>query len=104
MKKSLVIFSVFSVILLASMNSGASATKGWMQSDHSSYIRHTAINPGNTKICGDHICKPFENSSIKSSQVFQNNSTKFVKQKHIDKASNKTISQVTKSFTDTKKE
>ena len=78
------------------MISSASATKGWVQSDQLPYIRHTATNPGNIKICGDHICKPFENSK-NSLQVIQNHST-------INKTFNKTISQITKSVTNTKKE
>jgi hypothetical protein len=103
MKKSLVIFSLFSTILLVSMISNASATNGWVQSDHLPHVRHTAANPGNIKICGDHICKPFETAK-KSPQAIQNNNTKFVKQNHIDKTFNKTISQITKSFAGTKKE
>lgn len=78
------------------MISSASATNGWMQSDHPPYVRHTATNPGNIKICGNHICKPFEN--VKNSpQVIQNHST-------IDKTFNKTVSQISKSSTNTKKE
>ena len=105
MKKSFVISSVFSIVLLVSMISSASASNGWVQSVHPPSVRHTATNPGNIKICGDHICKPFENSK-KLSQVIQNNGTKFVKQNHstIDKPSNKTVSQITKSITNTKKE
>lgn len=78
------------------MISSASATKGWILSDHPPNIRHTSINPGNVKICGNHICKPFENSK-NSLQVIQNHST-------IEKTFNKTISQITKSITNTKKE
>lgn len=86
------------------MISSASATNSWVQSVHPPSVRHTASNPGSVKICGDHICKPFENS--KKPQVVQNNGTKFVKQNHstIDKAFNKTISQIVKSATNTKKE
>ena len=85
------------------MVSSASATNAWTQSDHLPYVRHTASNPGNTKICGDHICKPFENS--KKPQVIQNNTTQFVSKNHLatSKSFNKTVEQITKFITDTKK-
>jgi hypothetical protein len=60
------------------MISSASATNAWVQSNHMPYVRHTASNPGSVKICGDHICKPFENSK-KLSQVTQNHRTQFIK-------------------------
>lgn len=77
------------------MISSASATNGWVQSDHPPSVRHTATNPGNIKICGDHICKPFENS--KKSLLVQNHPIS-------DKTVNKIVSQISKSFTNTKKE
>lgn len=103
MKRSFVAFSVFSIILLASTISSASATNVWTQSDHLPYVHHTASNPGNIKICGDHICKPFENS--KKPQAIQNSTTQVVKQNHptINKSFNKTVAQITKSLTNTKK-
>lgn len=85
------------------MISSASATSAWAKSDQLPYVRHTASNPGSIKICGDHICKPFENS--KKSQPIQNGGTQFVKQDHpiVNKPFNKTVAQITKSFTDTKR-
>ena len=102
MKRSLVVFSIFSIILLSSAFSSASATSAWTQSDHLPYVRHTASNPGSVKICGDHICKPFENS--KKPQVIQNSGTQFVKQNHptTNKPLNRTVSQITRSFTNIK--
>ena len=86
------------------MVSGASASSAWTQPDHLPNVRHTASNPGSIKICGDHICKPFEDS--KKSQVIQNTGTQFVKQNHpdINKPFNKTVAQIGKSLTSTKKE
>ena len=85
------------------MVSSASATSAWTQSSQLPYVRHTASNPGNIKICGDHICKPFENS--KKPQVVQNSTTQFVNQNHpaANKSVNKTVAQITKSITNTKK-
>ncbi len=87
------------------MISSASASNGWVQSIHPPSVRHTATNSGNIKICGDHICKPFENFN-KPSQVTQNHGTQFVKQNQstVDKIFNKTISQIVKSSSNTKKE
>jgi hypothetical protein len=103
MKKSFVMFSIFSIILLSSVMSSASATNSWTQSDHLPYVRHTASNPGSIKICGDHICKPFENP--KKPQLAQNSETPFVKQNYptMNKSVNKTVVQITKSIITTKK-
>lgn len=86
------------------MISSASASSAWTQPDHLPYVRHTASNPGSTKICGDHICKPFEDS--KKPQAIQNSGTQFVKQNHsvTNKPFNKTIAQIDKFSTSTKKE
>jgi uncharacterized protein (DUF2147 family) len=104
MKRSFVASSMFSIILLASTLSSASATNAWTQSEHLPYVHHTSSNPRNIKICGDHICKPFEN--YKKPQVVQNSTTQFVKQNHsiINKSFNKIVAQITKSLTNIKKE
>jgi hypothetical protein len=79
MQKSFAILFIFLTILMLSTISSASATSGWVQSIHPPNVRHTALNPGNIKICGNHICAPFENLN-KLSQVTQNHESFFVKQ------------------------
>lgn len=103
MQKSFVILFVLSTILITSMISSASATTGWVQSIHPPNIRHTAANPGNIKICGNHICAPFENFN-KLSQVTQNHESYFTKQNSptVTKTLTK-ISSQTSSLTNAKK-
>jgi hypothetical protein len=61
MKKSLfLVLGLFSLLVISSAITGASATKGWIKSEILPSVRHTANNPGNIKICGDHKCSPFE--------------------------------------------
>jgi phosphoribosyl-dephospho-CoA transferase len=42
------------------MITNASATNSWIKSENLPFVSHTANNPGNIKICGDHKCGPFE--------------------------------------------
>ncbi|MDR3781834.1 MAG: hypothetical protein P4K92_00780 [Candidatus Nitrosotalea sp.] len=59
MRKSLFLFVLVSLLLVSCTITDASA-KGWAKSEHLPTVRHTAINPGSVKICGDHKCGPFE--------------------------------------------
>ena len=72
-----------SLLVISSTITSASATKGWVKSDNPPQLRHTANNPGSTKICGDHICGPFENVK-KSLQSIpkQNQSIHLINQSH----------------------
>lgn len=56
------IFLMFSLVMIYSTVTEASATNAWVKSDILPYVRHTANNPGSVKICGDHKCSPFENA------------------------------------------
>lgn len=95
MRKSFVltIFTV-SLLVISSTVTSASATKGWIKSDNPPQVRHTANNPGSTKICGDHICSPFENlkKSLQNIQK-QNQTIHLINQSHtkIEKTYDKTI-------------
>jgi hypothetical protein len=60
-KKPLLALVLFSLLAISSTTiSEASATKGWVTSDHGPFAPLAAIDPGSTKICGDHKCGPFE--------------------------------------------
>lgn len=93
MQKSFVVLFIFSIIVITSTVSNASATSGWVQSVHPPNVRHTAVNPGNIKICGNHICAPFENFS-KLSKLTQNHESYFVSQNtyHTTKMTSQTTS------------
>ncbi len=75
------VFIAITLIILVPMISGASASNTWTKSEHPPYVRHTATNPGSVKICGNHICAPFETTkppvtkSITSFYTKQNNTT-----------------------------
>lgn len=60
--------AIVSVILLLSSSlavNSANATNGW-SSATTTYKSHSTLNQiGKTKICGDHICKPFEYENMK---------------------------------------
>lgn len=91
MRKSFVILFIASTILITSTISSASATSGWVKSIHPPSVHHTASNPGNVKICGNHVCNPFENFKI--SQIIQNHESYFVKQD--SSITTKTLTKVT---------
>ena len=61
MKKSRLAI-VFVVLLLSSslVVNSAFATKGWMNNPNPKLSHSTSNQIGKTKICGDHICGPFE--------------------------------------------
>ena len=70
MKKIHLLTIVMVTMLAGSLTTtlDVSATKGWTKADNPPSIRHTASNPGSTKICGDHKCAPFEDAK----KSFQN--------------------------------
>ena len=93
-----------SLLVISSTITSASATKGgWVKSDNPPQLRHTANNPGSTKICGDHICTPFENVK-KSLQNIpkQSQSIHLINHTKIEKTHNNTISQESKTSSVTK--
>ena len=92
-----------SLLVISSTITSASATKGWVKSDNPPQLRHTANNPGSTKICGDHICTPFENMK-KSLQNIpkQSQSIQLINHTKIEKTHNSTISQESKASPVTK--
>ena len=95
MRKSFfLVFFMVSLLVIASTVTSASATKGWIKSDNPPQVRHTANNPGSAKICGDHICSPFENmkKSLQNIQK-QNLAIHLINQSHtkIEKTHDKTI-------------
>ena len=51
---------VTSLLVISSTVTTVYATTGWITSTNPPQVRHTATNPGSIKICGDHICAPFE--------------------------------------------
>ena len=61
MKKSSLTI-VFVVLLLSSslVVNSAFATKGWVNNPNPKLSHSTMNQIGKTKICGDHICGPFE--------------------------------------------
>ena len=74
MNKSILAFT-FVILLLSSSLAVHSvyATKGWMNNP-TPKISHSTMNQnGKTKVCGDHLCKPFENNDMKKTlNIVQN--------------------------------
>lgn len=67
---------------MSSIMTSVSATKGWVVA-HNDKDYHTYANPGHTRICGDHICAPFEYNNMKnllSDGEKQNQTYHFMKQ------------------------
>ena len=91
------IFFIVSLLVISSTITSASATNGWAKDNNPPQIRHTAINPGSTKICGNHICGPFENMK-KSFQNIpkQSQSIHLINHTKIEKIHSSTIAQESK--------
>lgn len=90
---------------MSSPITSAFATKGWIKNDNPPQMRHTANNPGSTKICGDHICAPFENMKKPLQNISkENQSIHITNQSYIkvEKTHNSTISQELKKSSITK--
>ena len=53
---------IFVVLLLSSslVVNTAHATKGWMNNPNPKLSHYTTNQVSKTKVCGDHICGPFE--------------------------------------------
>ncbi|MDE1770254.1 MAG: hypothetical protein KGI28_06870 [Thaumarchaeota archaeon] len=91
------IFFIASLLVISSTITNASATNGWAKSENPPQIRHTATNPGSTKICGDHICGPFENMKKPLQNITkQSQSIHLINHTKIEKIHNSTIAQESK--------
>jgi hypothetical protein len=73
MNKLFFVAFIVSVLVISSTITSASATSGWMKSNNPPSVRHTASNPGSTKICGYHKCAPFEDMRKSLEEIVKQN-------------------------------
>lgn len=83
--KKLGLILVFGILILSSfIVNSAYATKGWV-SVTTPYKSHYGLNQiGKMKICGDHICMPFEYENMKKTLANQKINTQYFFQKTVN--------------------
>ncbi|HXU94972.1 MAG TPA: hypothetical protein VFP45_00900 [Candidatus Nitrosotalea sp.] len=85
--KKLNLAIIFVVLLMSSslVVNTAHATTGWMTNPNPKLSHSTLNQIGKTKICGDHICGPFEYGKLQKTLVDaqkKNQAANFFKQKN----------------------
>lgn len=85
--KKLNLAIIFLVLLMSSslVVNTAHATTGWMTNPNPKLSHSTSNQIGKTKICGDHICAPFEYAKMQKTLADaqkKNQASHFLKQTH----------------------